>query len=132
MVDMLEALIVSNNPELSRIVGAMLGNCGLRSVLCPGVESAKAMLSEKSIRLIFCADCLADGSFRDLLDGTANSRFMPPVVVLRCTEEPQGYPEVLSSGVFDCFALPFRSRKLEGIVNRALGRNLSGHRKQSE
>jgi len=120
MSHILEALIVSNNPELSRIVSAMLGSCGLETKRCSTLKEARTMLASNSIQMVFCENFLLDGSFRELLRAIADSRRGIPVVVLSSLGGWQSHREAIESGAFGCIAPPFRSREIEQIVNQAL------------
>ena len=76
-----EVVVASSDSEHSQILATILGHCGLLPVLCSSLREAQSLMGGESIRLVLCADRLADGSFRDIVRPV--SRLGLPLVVFR-------------------------------------------------
>ena len=116
----LTALVVSSDPEHGQILAAILGHCGLGSVLCSSLDEARRLLESRPIQLVFCEDTLLDGSFQDLLRIKVDSGTGVPLVIFSRAYGWNQHLETVRSGAFAYVASPFRSREIERIVQDAL------------
>lgn len=79
------------------------------------------MITRPDIALIFCDDCLPDGSYRDLLDGLPRmTRRAPLVVVMSGQDRDRTYREAMEQGAFDVIASPCSKQDVQWIVIRTM------------
>lgn len=120
MSPMPEALVAFSDSEHGQILATILGHCGLMPVLCSSLKQARTLLDRKSIRLVFCEDRLTDGSFRDMLQVTAQDRPGLPLVVFSRHPDPELPSAHIQSGATDSIAPPFYHTQIEQVLHRAL------------
>jgi DNA-binding NtrC family response regulator len=120
MPSRLRVLVTSYDPDNGRMLGSILSECGLASVLASTLEEAQSLLAQRDILLAFCDAELADGTFRELLHLTEAAKI--PVVVASRVHETLQYLEAMRLGAFDFIAPPYRRSEVEHIVASALHR----------
>ena len=111
----LAALLVEDDPDLRRLLAAVLAERGHRVVACPDAEAAWAARAGEEFPLVVL-DRLLPG-----MDGLALCRRLralpggdrPVVLVLTARARPEDLAAVLAAGADDCLAKPFDLGHLE-------------------
>lgn len=116
----LEALVTCADPEYLYVLTNLLRDCGLTPILSSTVGEAQAIMSRRTISLIFCEDGLPDGGFCDLLAAAAWAGTRIPVVVVSNADDWNHYLRAMRNGAFDYIQWPPRRAEVEWVVHSAL------------
>ena len=113
-------LVVSSYRERCQSLVGVLSNLGVESCATSNLAEAYDALSRKPVSLVFCDDCLKDGSYRSLLRSLRPRARWPRVVVTTRTGEWPEYLEAVELGAFDMIQFPYRPADVESNVVRAM------------
>jgi DNA-binding NtrC family response regulator len=113
----LRALLISSDGNNAGELAAALAQCGVSAVACSGWAPARVLLMEPAtLDLLICEDRLHDGSFRDVLAFSKDSRVKLPVIVYSPSGDFAAYLEAMESGAFDFMVPPYRLTELQAIL----------------
>lgn len=121
-------LVVSSDGEVSGKLAESLGQCGLAPLFVSTVVESRIVLAVREVLVVLCNDCLADGTYEDVVNLVRRSHTRIPVVVVSRTG---GWPEYLRAvdrGAFDYVAYPL----INGDLQRAIRNALVGNRQSSK
>lgn len=113
-------LVACSNREVGHTLTDLLARRGLGAVLTTSAGEACTRLGRESFSLVFCEDCLTDGSYRDVLRAVKFSGRRVPVVVASRVGDWDDYLEAVGLGAFDMVTGPYLARDVDWIVHRAL------------
>ena len=114
-------LLVCPDDADRRMIEAVLRQWGIDTVSCETLREAQAALRRRAVRLVFCANALEDGSYRDLLALLDRRRRKPRAVVMTLGVEPEKeHLEALQSGAFDSISKPCSRSDVQWMVIHAL------------
>jgi hypothetical protein len=88
-----DILVVSARLENKMALLRILQGLPVSAFTAPTVQQAHEVLSTHSIRVIFCEENFADGSYRDLLAAVRTSQIRTPLVLMLSTGEWEEYLE---------------------------------------
>jgi DNA-binding NtrC family response regulator len=114
------ALVACSDREVGRTLADTLAKSGILAVLTASASEACTWLGRERFSLVFCEDCLTDGSYRDVLRAVKFSGRRVPVVVACRVGDWDDYLEAVGLGAFDMVVGPFLARDVDWIVHRAL------------
>lgn len=107
-----DILVVSARLENKKALLRILQGLPVSAFTASTVQQAHEVLSTHSIRLIFCEENFADGSYRDLLpDGHTSIR--TPLVLMLSTGEWEEYLEAMSLGAIEALRCPLQPTDVE-------------------
>ncbi|MGA2695525.1 MAG: hypothetical protein ABSE92_05665 [Terriglobales bacterium] len=93
----------------------------LETIVCPSVQEARSHLADSDIHLIFCQDCLRDGSYRDLLELLKSlTRDVPVILVVPAEDRDFALREAWANGVFDIVASPCTRQDIQWMIIRTM------------
>ena len=121
-----QVLVVTSDPDRSRVLSSLLVACGLEFVAKSSIREASVFLAQSSVPLVFCENELPDGGFGDLLQAISPARI--PLVVASRIADTRLYIEAMSRGAFDFIAPPFHRHEVERIISNALRRPVTSVR----
>lgn len=114
-----DILVVSARLENRRSLLRVLEGLPVNSFTASTIQQAHELLSSHTIRLIFCEEHFADGSYRDLLAAVQSSPTRALLVLMLCTGEWQEYLEALSLGATEVLRCPLQPTDVELVLIRA-------------
>ena len=82
-------------------------------------RKAKAFLHRRSVSAIFCESDLPDGTWRDILNWSAEISQPPPVIVTCQLADDRLWSEVLNLGGYDVLAKPFHEQEVRHVLTSA-------------
>ena len=113
-------LVVSSDVEVSRKLAESLGQCGLAPLFASTVVESRIALAGREVLVVLCNECLADGTYEDIVNLVRRSHTkIPLVVVSRIGEWPE-YLRAVDRGAFDYVAYPPTSGDLQRAIRQAL------------
>jgi DNA-binding NtrC family response regulator len=113
-------LVVSSDDEVSRKLAESLGQCGLAPIFASTVVESRMALAAREVFLVLCNECLADGTYEDIVNLVRRSHTrIPLVVVSRIGEWPE-YFRAVGCGAFDYLAYPPIRGELQRVIRDAL------------
>jgi len=119
MEDRWGLLVVSVRLENRRALMHILEGLPVLVFTASTVEQAQDVLSNGLIRLVFCEECLSDGSYRDLLPSLRAMQTKTPLILMLCTGEWDEYLEAMKLGVRDVIRCPLQPTDVELAMIRA-------------
>jgi two-component system response regulator (stage 0 sporulation protein F) len=114
-----EVLVAASDAENRRALTQVLSGMGLKPTISSSVREAKAVLSARSVSLVFCEEKFADGNYQDVLRAVKRTAEKAPVVVSSPSHGWYEYLEALRLGAFEFFDGPVRAVDVEMIVRYA-------------
>jgi len=112
-------LVVSDRPENRRALLHILGDLPVFVFTAPTIEQARDVLSTGLIRLAFCEESLADGSYRDLLASLRATQAKTFLILMLCTGEWNECLEAMRLGARDVVRCPLQPTDVELAIIRA-------------
>jgi len=116
------ALIALSDPEKSKLLTEIIAQYGMDIALATTVGETRAVLSQRSIDVIFCQASLIDGTYCNVLRAAEGAKCKIPVVVCSRFYDRDLYIEAMSLGAFDFITFPCCHAEINWIVRHALGR----------
>jgi DNA-binding NtrC family response regulator len=114
------ALLVSPRLEVRKPLLHVLEGFSTDVVCCSTFEQAEEVLAKRSFEVVFCDECLPDGSYEKLIHTNHYERRAPRVIVVTRVGEWELYLEALRKGAFDVVRAPWHATDVEMTVIRAL------------
>ena len=117
-------LVVSSDHEVSRKLAESLRQCRLAPVFASTVVESRMALASREVLVVLCNECLADGTYEDIVDLVRRSPTSVPLVVVSRTGEWPEYLRAVDHGAFDYLAYPPLSGDLQRTIRNALVWNI--------
>jgi len=114
-----DILVVSAYVENRRALRRILEGLPVNAFTASTVQQALEVLSSHAIRLIFCEENFADGSYRDLLAVAHTAQTKTPLVLMLSTGEWDEYLEAMTLGATEVLRCPLQPTDVELILIRA-------------
>jgi DNA-binding NtrC family response regulator len=108
-----DILVVSARLENKRALLRILQDLPVSAFTASTVQQAHEVLSAHSIRVIFCEESFADGSYRDLLPAVRTPQTRTPLVLMLSTGEWEEYLEAMSLGATEALRCPLQPTDVE-------------------
>jgi DNA-binding NtrC family response regulator len=108
-----DILVVSARLENKKALLRILQGLSVSAFTASTLEQAHEVLSARSIRLIFCEENFADGSYRDLLSAVHTPQTRTPLVLMLSTGEWEEYLEAMSLGATEALRCPLQPTDVE-------------------
>jgi DNA-binding NtrC family response regulator len=108
-----DILVVSGRLENKRALLRILQPLPVSAFTASTVQQAHEVLSTHSIRVIFCEENFADGSYRDLLAAVHTPPIRTPLVLMLSTGEWEEYLEAMSLGATEALRCPLQPTDVE-------------------
>lgn len=119
-------LVVSSDDEVRPSLAEILGQCGLAPLLSSTVAQSRIALGRHEVFIVLCNDCLADGTYEDILKLVGRFDTEIPVIVVSKTGDWPEYFRAVRGGAFDYLPYPPIPQDLQQIIRTAL----LGHKRQ--
>jgi DNA-binding NtrC family response regulator len=119
MIGEFEVLVAASSVENRSAITKVLLGMGVRPAITSSVKEARAILSTKSVSLVFCEEKFADGNYQDVLRAVKKNAANAPVVVSSPSHDWNEYLEALRLGAFEFMDGPVRALDVEMIVRYA-------------
>lgn len=116
-------LVVSSDDEVGRKLAQNLGQCGLAPLFASTVVESRVALARCEVLVVLCNECLADGTYEDVVSLVCRSDTRIPLVVVSRTGEWPEYLRAVERGAFDYVAYPSISGDLQRAIRNALAWN---------
>jgi DNA-binding NtrC family response regulator len=117
-------LVVSSDAEVSRKLAESLGQSGLAPLFASTVVESRVALAGSEVVVVLCNECLADGTYEDIVNLVRRSHTKIPLVVVSRTGEWPEYLRAVDRGAFDYVAYPPMSGDLQRAIRHALVWNI--------
>jgi DNA-binding NtrC family response regulator len=114
-----DILVVSGRFENKRMLLHILYDLPVFVFTASTVRQAHEVLASRPIRLLFCEEHLADGSYRDLLDSIHRVQPTTQLVLMLSTGEWQEYLDAMSLGAREVIRCPLQPTDVELVLIRA-------------
>jgi DNA-binding NtrC family response regulator len=114
------ALLVTSRLEVRKPLLQILESFSTDVICCSTLAQAEEVLERQSFEVVFCDECLPDGSYSDLIHPNHFERKIPRVIVATRVGEWELYLEALRKGAFDVVRSPWHATDVEMTVIRAL------------
>ena len=121
-------LVVSADHEVRRKLAESLGQCGLAPIFASTVVESRIALAGREVFVVLCNECLADGTYEDIVNLVRRSHTRIPLVVVSRTGEWPEYLRAVGRGAFDYVAYP----PIRGELQRAIRNALEWNRQSRE
>jgi len=108
-----DILVVSARLENKRALLRILQGLPVSAFTASTVQQAHEVLSTHCIRVIFCEENFADGSYRDLLAALPTPQTRTPLVLMLSTGEWEEYLEAMSLGATEALRCPLQPTDVE-------------------
>jgi DNA-binding NtrC family response regulator len=119
---MARILIVDDEANMRRILGAMLRADGHEVTEAPGVRDAIARLGSTRFDLVITDQSMSDGQGLEVLAASQDADPALPVVILTAFATVDLAVEALRQGAFDFLTKPFNAGAVRATVARAVER----------
>jgi DNA-binding NtrC family response regulator len=115
-----EALIISSEQELGRILAARLGEHGITPSYCSPFDAEHIVLSRESVHLVFCDSCLIKQVYPGLRRAihSRQPRVLP--VILKHPGETETSLQAWGLENAEIIAPPFEGAAIERIIQKAI------------
>jgi len=113
-------LVVSSDEEVCRKLAKSLGQCGLAAIFASTVVESRIALAGREVFVVLCNECLADGTYEDIVEFVRRSHTRIPLVVVSRTGEWPEYIRSVDRGAFDYVAYPPIREELQRVIRNAL------------
>lgn len=115
----LPVLIISGDATHQATLSSAAASCGLASVLCGTIETAKYFLAHREFTAVLY-EMSEKEDFRTAIKQLARSASEAPVIVASTLENWDSYLAVISAGAFDYVEFPPYRGELKRILHAAL------------
>ena len=112
------ALIVSPDLEVRRALLCALEKLAADCLVCTSRMQAEEVLRQRNVKIVFCDEQLADGSYLDFIHTGYYEGRIPRVGVATRTVEWSRSFEAMASGAFDVIRFPWHATDVELAVIR--------------
>lgn len=121
--DLTKALVISGSEENRAALSEALAADGFVPAVCSSMAEARKFIESVDTEIVFCDDCLNDGTLRNVVAEVAKRHRPIPVIAVSRTGEWDEYFEALRIGAFDYLSLPLRRDELDRVLASALGKS---------
>lgn len=118
-----KAVVISASGENGAALSEALAADGFVPALCSSMTEARKFIESDDTAIVFCDDCLHDGTLRNVVAEVSKRHRPIPVIAVSRTGEWGEYFEALRIGAFDYLSLPLRSDELDRVVASALSKS---------
>jgi DNA-binding NtrC family response regulator len=108
-----DILVVSARLENKKALLRILQGLPVSAFTASTVQQAHEVLSTHSIRLVFCEENFAHGSYRDLLAAVRTPQTRTPFVLMLSSGEWEEYLEAMSLGATEVLRCPLQPTDVE-------------------
>lgn len=115
----LPVLIVSGDPAHQAALFSTAASCGLASVLCGTIETAKYFLAHREFTAVLY-EMSEKEDFRTSIKQLARSASEAPVIVVSTLDNWDSYLAIISAGATDYVDFPLYPGELERLLCAAL------------
>lgn len=122
-LDLTKALVISASEKNRAALSEALAADGFVPALCSSVAEARKFIESDATEIVFCDDCLHDGTLKNAVAEVARRHRPIPVIAVSRTGEWDEYFEALRIGAIDYLSLPLRSDELNRVVASALSKS---------
>lgn len=119
-------LVVDDEPDLLTLYELTLLREGHEVETAASLAEARALLEERTFRLVISDMRLPDGSGMALIHWLENQQRAERVIVITAYGSAENAVEALKAGAFDYLTKPVDLAQFRGVVAAALGRQLTG------
>lgn len=119
MHSQLRSLVVSSELETRKPLLRALESLKVDVVVCGRRLQAEDALSRTSFDVVFCDECLPDGSYADLIHGGHWDK-TPRLIVTTTHGDWDLYFQALAKGAFDVIRCPYYATDIEMALIRVL------------
>ena len=119
MADQWGLLVVSDRWENKRALLRILSDLPLNVFTASKIEQAREVLAVHSLRMVFCEENFADGSYRDLLASIRTNHPKIQLVLMLSTGEWPEYLEATKLGAAEVIRCPLQPTDVELSLMRA-------------
>jgi DNA-binding NtrC family response regulator len=119
---MARILVVDDEPNMRRILAALLKGDGHTVTEAGGVEAALAAVAASSFDLVITDQKMKDGQGLQVLSACQDADPALPVVILTAFATVELAIEALRQGAFDFLTKPFEPEAVRAVVKRAVER----------
>jgi DNA-binding NtrC family response regulator len=109
----LDALVVSDRMEHVKSLVRILDELMINVYVACNLRQAREVLARQPLSLVFCDDCIAGGSYRELLQSPDSNRKISRFVIMLHTGEWDEYLEAMHLGAFDVIRCPIQPTDVE-------------------
>jgi len=127
--DLTKALVISASEENRAALSEALAADGFVPALCSSVAEARKFIETDDAEVVFCDDCLHDGTLEDVVAEVTKRHRPTPVIAVSRTGEWGEYFEALRIGAFEYLSLPLRRDELDRVLASALGKGFRSNDK---
>jgi DNA-binding NtrC family response regulator len=114
-----QIVIASADVEGRRALMNILVEQGLEPIVTPTVRGCLEVLAKENVRLVFCDNALADGTFRELLDACRTERLRTRIVVTSRSADWDEFLEATHLGAFGVITSPCRPTDGDWMIIQA-------------
>jgi DNA-binding NtrC family response regulator len=108
-----DILVVSARLENKRALLRILQGLPVSAFTASTLQQAHEVLATHSIRVIFCEENFADGSYRDLFAAGRTPQLRTPLVLMLSTGEWEEHLEAMSLGATETLRCPLQPTDVE-------------------
>lgn len=101
--------------ENRRVIEEVAGGWMIETIACSSVQESHALLSKPGLAIIFCADHLQDGTYRDVLSIAPKA---PVVVMISDVKSDGARREAIELGALDVVASPCSRKDVQWMIIR--------------
>jgi DNA-binding NtrC family response regulator len=114
-------LIISDGSSTGVIQEATKNWLVLETIVCSSVHEARSHLVDSDIHLIFCNNCMPDGSYLHLLELLRSlTRDVPVILIVPVEDRDFKHREAWAQGVFDIVASPCSRQDVQWMIIRTM------------
>jgi len=118
-----KALVISVSEENRAALSKALVADGFVPALCSSMAEARKFVESDDTEIVFCDDCLHDGTLKNVVAEAAKRHRHIPVIAVSRTGEWGEYFEALRIGAFDYLSLPLRCDELDRVLASSFGKS---------
>lgn len=116
-------LVVSSDDEVGRKLAESLWKCEIAPIFASSVVETRIALAGPEVFVVLCNECLADGTYEDIVKLLLGCRTRIPLVVVSRTGEWPEYLKAVGRGAFDYVAYPLIGGDLQRAIRNSLAWN---------
>lgn len=114
-------LIISDGSSSEVIQEATKNWPVLETIVCSSVREARSHLVDSDVHLIFCNNCMLDGSYLDLLELLRSlARDVPVILIVPVEDHDFEHRKAWAQGVFDIVASPCSRQDVQWMIIRTM------------
>jgi DNA-binding NtrC family response regulator len=119
-----EVLVLSSSETLRDNLVATLDQCGMAPIPSATIAEGRVLLAHRNVCVVFCDDCLSDGTYHAFLTASGITAPEVPVIVVSPFGDWTEYLKALAAGAFDYVGVPLGKIGMGRILQNALVEHL--------